>query len=68
MEYKLYKAAINPHATVCSLWFTNPKCVFEEPHKLVFFSPHPVIDAIASVVFGPHGGIDINNIPLSIIP
>lgn len=69
MEYKLYKAAINRNATVCSLWFTNPNCVFEEPHKLVFFSPHPVIDIMMSVVWdGSRDGIDINNVPLNIIP
>ena len=70
MEYKLYKASLNKNATACTLWFENPVCVFEKPHKVVFFSPHPVIDILQDVwyKYSDHSAIDRNDIPVNLLP
>lgn len=69
MEYTLCKVSCEPDRSHATLWYANPQCVLEKPHKVIIFSRYQ-IDKLFEEIDTQFKGmpIDMNDIPLHLIP
>lgn len=66
MEYKLVKASIEKDWSHATLWFANPNCVFETPHKVFLFDNYHIELLMSKVSGCAH--VDLNDLPIEFIP
>jgi len=69
MEYTLCKVSCELDRSHATLWYANPQCVLEKPHKVIIFSRYQ-IDKLFEEINTQFNGmtIDMNDIPLHLIP
>lgn len=68
MEYTLCKVSCEPDRSHATLWYANPQCVLEKPHKIIIFSNYQ-IDKLLKIVDDRFEDmpIDMNDIPIHMI-
>ena len=67
MKYVLCKASIEPNRSHITLWYANPDCVLERPHKVLIFNSIQ-IDYIMRKIDDCCLPIDLNNLPIDMMP
>ena len=66
MKYNLCKASIEPDRSHVTLWYANPNCILEKPHKLLVFNSIQIDCIMQSLDDCPD--IDLNNLPIGMMP
>lgn len=69
MKYVLCKASIEPDRSHVTLWYANPSCILETPHKLVVFSTYQIDYIMKKIDDGCYGNpFDANDLPIGLMP
>lgn len=65
MKYKLCRASIEPDYSHATLWYANPNCIFEEPHKWVLSDRFSIERLMRKIDIGQ---VNPNDLPIDKIP
>ena len=68
MKYVLCKASIAPNRAYVTLWYANPDCILEKPHKLVVFNTYQIDYIMKQIDDGMIPMVDTNDLPIDIMP
>lgn len=69
MKYVLCKASVELDYSHAELWYANPDCILEKPHKIVLFSNYQ-IDCLMGII-NTSSNLDyfnLSDLPLDMIP